>query len=212
MRKTILPLHRVSWCVVLSLSLVQCSPPPVDTANVCSVFNQQFSWYLAARKTQKKWKVPIATQMAIMRQESSFQSNARPPRKYYLGFIPGARPSSAFGYGQILDGTWNHYLVDQGYSSWRKARTSFSDVSDFMGWYLHHIHVKTGIGLNNAEHLYFAYHEGPNGYINNSYRSKRFLLNAAQRVRKNSSMYTAQLQSCEKKLKRKHPIALLFRG
>ena len=154
MRKTTLPLHRIPCCVVLCFCLAQCSTPEVNSANVCSVFNDQFSWYLAARKTQKKWKVPIATQMAIMRQESSFQAKARPPRKYYLGFIPGSRPSTAFGYGQILDGTWNNYLADQGYSSWRKSRTSFSDVSDFIGWYLNHIHSKTGIRMwiGNTQH------------------------------------------------------------
>jgi hypothetical protein len=36
-------------------------------------------------------------QMAIMKQESAFVADARPPRDWFLGFIPLGRPSSAYG-------------------------------------------------------------------------------------------------------------------
>jgi len=47
--------------------------------------------------------------MAIIRQESSFQADAQPPRSRILWIIPGPRPSSAYGYSQALDGTWDWY-------------------------------------------------------------------------------------------------------
>lgn len=69
--------------------------PPQDQSNICEIFREQPSWYDYARESQKKWGTPIATQMAFIQQESSFRSHIRPDRKYYLGFIPGPRPSSA---------------------------------------------------------------------------------------------------------------------
>ena len=47
--------------------------------------------------------------MAIIRQESSFDPNAAPERNKLLGFIPWKRPSSAKGYAQAVEGTWEEY-------------------------------------------------------------------------------------------------------
>ena len=47
----------------------------------------------------------VSLQLSFIKQESSFQRTARPPRKKVLGFIPGLRASSAYGYSQALDGT-----------------------------------------------------------------------------------------------------------
>ena len=44
-----------------------------------------------------------------MYQESKFIGNARTPHKYALGVLPMGRQSSAYGYAQALDGTWDEY-------------------------------------------------------------------------------------------------------
>ena len=48
--------------------------------------------------------VPASLHLSFIKQESSFERTARPPRKKVLGFIPGLRPSSAYGYSQAR---WN---------------------------------------------------------------------------------------------------------
>ena len=50
-----------------------------------------------------------STLMAIIRQESSFDPNAAPDREKILGIIPWKRPSSARGYSQAVDATWDQY-------------------------------------------------------------------------------------------------------
>ena len=62
--------------------------------------------------------------MATIYTESSFRHNAKPPRKWYLGFIPGKRASSAYGYSQALDGTWDRYQKETG--RWGASRTDFA--------------------------------------------------------------------------------------
>ncbi len=58
-------------------------------------------------------------------------SNARPARRLIFGLISGPRPSSAYGYSQALDGTWNDYLSEN--KKQFASRTDFSDSVDFIG-------------------------------------------------------------------------------
>src|SRR5690554_6753684 len=99
--------------------------------------------------------------MAFIQQESSFQSHVRPPRKRYLGFIPGPRPSSARGYAQALDPVWGEYREAQGGTLAR--RSHMKHATDFIGWYNARSQRQAGISLRNPEHLYLAYHEGGGG-------------------------------------------------
>ena len=69
-----------------------------------------------AKQSYEKWGVPIPVQMAIMHQESHFVADAQPPRTWLLGIIPWFRPSSAYGYAQAIDETWDDYLDKAG--SW----------------------------------------------------------------------------------------------
>ena len=48
--------------------------------------------------------------MSILRQESSFQNRVKPEREKLFGVIPWKRKSSALGYTQAIDGTWDWYL------------------------------------------------------------------------------------------------------
>jgi hypothetical protein len=72
--------------------------------------------------------------MATIYHESRFIGNARTPRRYTLGVIPMGRQSSAYGYSQALDGTWDEYLSEVG--ARRRSRDNIDDATDFMGWYM----------------------------------------------------------------------------
>ena len=43
--------------------------------------------------------------------------------------------SSAYGYAQALEGTWDDYRKDTGRRG--ADRDDFADSSDFIGWYMH---------------------------------------------------------------------------
>ena len=188
------------WLAVAALLLLSgCATfapsPPEDQTNICEIFREQPSWYDYAQASEEKWGTPIATQMAFIQRESSFRSHVRPDRKYYLGFIPGPRPSSAKGYAQAQDPVWGEY-EDQAGSLFAR-RTHMKHATDFIGWYNARTRAQTGISLNNPEHLYYAYHEGAVGYQRGTYRSKPQVLNAGRQVASLSNRYQAQLNSCQ---------------
>src|SRR5262245_35869537 len=111
-------------------------PPSNDQiADACDMLSDNRGWYNALRKTSKEWGAPIGLQLAIIKQESTFVHNARPERgpNQWI-FFPGKRPSSAYGYAQALDSTWDQYRKDTGKRG--ADRHDFSDASDFIGWYV----------------------------------------------------------------------------
>ncbi len=179
----------VSGCAMMAPS------PPQDQNNICEIFREQPRWYDYARASEQEWGTPIATQLAFIQQESSFRSHVRPPRKRYLGFIPGPRPSSARGYAQALDPVWSEYRDDAG--STLARRSHMKHATDFIGWYNKRTHRQVGISLHNPEHLYLAYHEGAGGYRRGSYRGKPAVQRAASQVAARASRYQSQLASCE---------------
>lgn len=184
--------------VALALWVSLCTPPPpAEPENLCAVFDEKRLWYESARETHSRWGLPEPVLLAIVFQESSFRADARPKRPVWLGFIPGFRPSSAYGFGQVLDGTWEDYLatLDERQRT-RRRRDRFSDVADFVGWYAKHIHRRTGITPAAPRELYLAYHEGPGGYQRGEHRSKRWLLEAAERVAQRARRYEAQYAGC----------------
>lgn len=171
---------------------------PASQDNVCAIFYEKKGWYDDALDAQKRWGTPIAVQMAIIHQESRFQSNVRPPRDWFLGLIPLPRRSSAYGYGQAQDGTWEGYMKDA--SQYGADRDDFGDVVDFIGWYTAVSQRKLGISKWDAEQQYLAYHEGQGGYSRGTHRSKSWLLAVAKRVGVKARIFSAQLKKCEEKL------------
>lgn len=177
------------------------SGPPSNTVDVCKIFKEKRSWYKAAKKTEDRWNIPVSVTMAIIKQESSFISAAKPPRTKILGFIPWKRQSSAKGYAQVIDGTWEMYLEERG--RWFKSRSDFDDAVDFIGWYNSKSLKQLNIEKTNARALYLAYHEGRGGYKKGSYRNKPWLLVVADKVQRQSALYNSQYQKCKKKLGRR---------
>ena len=109
--------------------------PPTNVEDICEIFEEKPRWYRAALKSEERWGTPIHVQLAIIRQESTFRFNARPPRRKLLGFIPWTRPSDAYGYAQALESTWAWYQRDTGRRG--ADRDDFGDAIDFVGWYTH---------------------------------------------------------------------------
>src|SRR5690606_14947187 len=83
---------------------------PRNLDNACAITAERPAYLRAMRDAERRWGIPIAVQMATIHQESKFIGNARTPHQFALGIIPIGRQSSAFGYSQALDGTWEEYL------------------------------------------------------------------------------------------------------
>ncbi|APX13335.1 lytic transglycosylase [Tateyamaria omphalii] len=162
--------------------------------NACSIVSERPEYLRAFRAVERKYGVPVHVQMATIYQESKFISDARPPYRYAAGVIPTGRISSAFGYSQALDGTWDEYLDQTGKR--RARRDSIRDATDFMGWYMAETNRRLGIPLSDTRNQYLAYHEGRTGYTRGSYRNKAWLMRVAGEVDQRSTMYAAQLRSC----------------
>jgi len=192
---------KTNFFLILSLSFLisACvTPPPRDVNNICHVFKQYPEWYRDVRVIERRWHVPAAVQMAIMHQESKFNAEAKPERQKLLWVIPWTRPSSAYGYTQALDGTWDLYKRSRGKPF--ASRTNFSDGVDFVGWYANQAHQRAGISLRDPYALYLAYHEGIGGYERKTYRRKAWLMQVARKVRTRAHIYQAQLKTCQNKL------------
>lgn len=183
-------------CLTLpALLLSACgTSPPAQTANACSIFEENRSWRRATDRVESRWGVSPGIQLAFINRESSFVHNARPARTRRLFVLPGPRPSTARGYAQALDTTWAWYQQDTGRRSAR--RTNFADAADFIGWYSNKSRQMAGISLNDPRNLYFAYHEGHGGYNRGTHHSKAWLHRTASQVEADARRYEAQLAQC----------------
>lgn len=172
--------------------------PPGNPHDICAIFAEKRGWYSSARASAERWGVPEAVQLAVIFQESSFRARARPPRRKFLWIFPGRRPSSAYGYAQVLDGTWKQFVRDTDRPD--AARYRFDDVAQFVGWYGAEIERLTGIDRDDPYRLYLAYHEGPGGYLRGSHKQKRWLLETAKKVESRSRTYQRQYDGCKDRL------------
>ncbi len=180
------------WIVVISACA---TAPPKNVENICAIFEEKSDWYRAAKKSEKKWGTPKHVQMSIIRQESSFIFDAKPPRTKLFGFIPWKRPSNAYGYAQALDSTWEWYKDDSG--RWFADRDDFDDAIDFVGWYTNMSNKTEGISKWDPYNQYLAYHEGQVGWRRGTYKQKSGLKEIARKVDYRAKEWGAQLQRCE---------------
>lgn len=189
--------------LILVLLLASCGggnfSAPRNLDNACSILAQRPNYGKAFKDTERKWGVPVAVQMAAMYQESKFIGNARTPFRYTLGVIPMGRQSSAYGYAQALDATWDEYRRDQ--RRMGAKRDNIRDATDFMGWYMNVTRDRNGIALTDARNQYLAYHEGHTGYSRGSYNAKSWLVRIADEVGSRAVTYDAQLASCPRRLR-----------
>lgn len=200
-RPTLHP-SRLALGAATLLALAACTTPqPGNIDNACAIFSEYDNWYEDATKSSKRWGVPLPVLLSIIYQESSFRAKAKPPRRRVLGIFPGARPSSAYGYSQALDGTWSDYKKSTGNRG--ADRDDFGDAVDFVGWYIHSNWRRNRVAKHDAYRQYLAYHEGQGGYAKGSYRKKPWLMKAARKVDKRADRYRAQLARCGRELRKR---------
>jgi hypothetical protein len=169
--------------------------PPSTVVDACRMQSERPEWFRAMRKTEARWGVPVSVQLATIARESSFRHDARPTKRIGSGIFSREVPrSSAYGYAQALDGTWDGYLKSTG--RMRAARDDFADSSDFIGWYMHGNARVNGVPLHDAYNQYLAYHEGKAGFARGSYRRKSWLPAVARDVEAWAARYDAQLARC----------------
>ncbi|MFK4823355.1 transglycosylase SLT domain-containing protein [Paenochrobactrum sp. BZR 588] len=185
-------------CLVALLILAGCASAPKQVNNACAIFDQRDgwinNWHGAAQKTSREFGVPIPVLMATIYTESSFRPYARPPRTKLLGFIPWKRQSTAYGFSQALNGTWDRYRRETGRSG--ASRSNFNDAIHFIGWYHYQSYKTNGIARNDAYNLYLAYHSGHGGYSRGVWRKSAVAKNGAKRTADMAKRYQVQLRSC----------------
>ncbi|WP_439849146.1 hypothetical protein [Thioalkalicoccus limnaeus] len=184
------------WTILATIVLVAAGcasapKPPRQIDDACAIFAEQPRWYRAARQAERRWGTPVQVQLAIIRAESGFRHNARPRA------TQGQLLSTAYGYPQAIDGTWDWYREQTG--NRRARRTSFADAVDFIGWYTDVSQRQLGISKWDAHNQYLAYHEGHGGFQRGSYRNKDWLLRTARRVDQYAHTYGAQLRQCRRR-------------
>ena len=185
----------IKYLLILSLFLASCvTDRSFNTSNICDIFKTNPKWKSYTESTKEKWGVPVSLQLSFIKHESSFQRTARPPRKKVLGFIPGLRASSAYGYSQALDGTWEEYKKATGNS--KADRKNFEDASDFIGWYIEGSYRLLKLDKSDMYNHYLAYHEGRGGYQKKSFNKKKWLLEVAKKVERQAKEYSSQIKKC----------------
>ena len=190
-------MHRL--LLILALVLVAgCASPPSNTRDACVIFDEKGglfnNWYRLASRVENEFDIPVPVMMATIWQESRFQARARPPRQRLLGFIPWRRPTSAYGFAQAKDGTWEWYQRDTGRATANRRR--FRDAIHFVGWYHDHSARTLGLPRDDAYSLYLAYHEGHGGFRNRTFEGKPWLMQVAGRVQQRADAYERQLAQC----------------
>ena len=188
-------------CIIFIFFVACTTNQQINTANSCIIFEQKKNWYKSTKNSFDKWGTPIALQLAIINQESSFTQFAKPERKKIFGIIPGFRPSTAFGFAQVTNPTWDWYKTKTGNKN--ASRANFANVTDFIGWYVTQSEKIVGISKKDFYNQYLAYHEGQGGWKKGTHQNKKWLIDVAKNVERNANMYNNQLKDCENKLNKK---------
>ena len=192
------PVTGAALAVLAALVVAACSgssSPPRAQDNICGILGEKRSWGDALSDAENRWGAPPHVVMAIIWKESNFRADARPPKKYtFFGLIPNGRVSSAYGYSQALDGTWDWYQEETG-NGWAD-RDDFDDAADFVGWYMAKTRKTNGLSMGDAYSQYLAYHEGHTGFKRGTWKSKGWLKGAASKVQRQSDRYEKQLRGC----------------
>lgn len=190
-------LSYVGCSLLCSLLLLSCStPPPKAPDELCRIFAENPAWYRAAWASQKKWGTPVPVIMAFVHRESSYRANAKPPRGKVLWIVPWRRPSTAYGYAQATNETWEDYLRLRG--GWFRNRNDFSDAVDFIGWYNHLSRRELGLAPDDARNLYLAYYHGRGGYKRGAHKRSAHSPGYAAKVAARAARYSAQQAKCPK--------------
>lgn len=189
----------LSFVAALLLGACASAPQPsnAEIADACLLLKGNRDWHDTMRTAARNWGAPMGFQLAIIKQESSFDGTALAPRgeRQWFGLVDGKRVSSAAGYSQALDGTWEMYKKATG--KWNASRGSFHDSVDFIGWYFNTTGQRTGLDQYDYKAHYLAYHEGATGYLKGTWKGKPWLVDVASRVASQAARYESQISACD---------------
>ena len=74
-------LNYLFFALIIILLQSCVSKPPENPDNICLIFKEKKSWYKAAIRSEKRWKIPPYVLMSFVYQESSYKANAKPERE-----------------------------------------------------------------------------------------------------------------------------------
>lgn len=168
--------------------------PPSNSNDMCSILTEKPEWRKSLIQAKDKWQAPPQIVMAIIYQESKFIHNARPAKRWALGFVPLGRPSDAYGYPQAKDDVWRDYIRDTGNSG--AKRDVFHDAVDFIGWYMAKTYKVNAVGRWDTYNQYLNYHEGWGGFSRGTFENKEWLKNIAYKVASRAELYGSQYLLC----------------
>jgi len=152
--------------------------------DACKLFQKRIGWYTAASDVSAKWQIPVPVILAVIHQESRFKAKA------------AAKTTTAYGYAQVLDGTWQEYKEETNFD--HAVRTSFSDSAEFIGWYMAQTRQRIGIPLDDVAGHYLAYHQGHVGYRSARWKDNPKLVAIAHKVANLAKTYAEQMRNCGK--------------
>lgn len=153
-----------------------------DITDACAIFQERPDWYDATKEVSEKWHVSVPAILAIIHRESRFNATA------------SAKTSTAYGFAQVIDGTWKRYKKEM--KSPTAKRSNFADSADFIGWYMAMTNDRLDIPLYDVKGHYLAYHEGHAGYKSNRWTQKPKLVRISNKVTEITAKYAKQLRDC----------------
>lgn len=188
-------MHRVfgvfNCSAVIALLCVACSSePPSNPQDLCGVFQEKDSWYVAAHKVHDRYGIPVHVAVAILAQDHGLKIRENDTVDSIVSKIAGEED----GYLTVSDDIWRQYTNEAG--SFLSDRKNFGDALDFIAWYMNKSYEKCGIALSDAYAQYLCYREGWDGYKQESYKVKSWLQNDAEQVTKRAYTYRNQLLHC----------------
>ena len=154
-----------------------------DLDDACDILRDRIGWFTAASDVSEKWQISVPTILALMHQESRFKATA------------AAKTTTAYGYAQALDGTWELYVKENGAVG--AKRTSFIASADFIGWYMGLTKQRVGLPLDDVAGHYLAYHEGHGGYRSKRWKKNAKLIAIAKDVARRAETYEEQMRACD---------------
>jgi len=170
------------------------SQVPRSIDNACEILVENWKWLKASRYSSQRWQVPMEVLLAFIHTESKFKADARSPRKKFMWVVPGPRMSSAYGYAQAINGTWDQYQSIVGKPGAR--RDEFADAIDFIGWYVDKSKRMNGISKADVYNQYLAYHEGHRGFSIGRHKTKNRIKQVALKTHQRTKIYRDQLIEC----------------
>ena len=183
--------------IIFLFLLASCSlitSKKMSQSDACSILDAKRSWKRAINKTTQRWNVSPGLQLSFILTESNFRPRAKTDRTYIFGFLPSGRLSSAYGYAQAIDATWETYQRKSG--NRLSSRTDFADSVDFIGWYTNETTKKLNIPKSDVFNQYLAYHQGHAGFKRGHYKKKPNLISVAKRTQLNAKKFNQQLKNC----------------